>query len=398
MHLVVDLLDRSAPNASRNLLRGTQATRSAGRTPHSTPTGLPGPLDLQIAGAPTYFPPGGIWQDLSDAPTTRLGEQWELLEERQLHSPKIEWTEPDSVNPSSHGHGFVPAPTLDYRFGPVSVDWIDQPAEHPVFGASMAQSTVASPEASTSALQLPVTPSAGSSRTPNPLSRQPSHHGTNPSQPATALYVPDPASPAISRGKRSYQLGTTDLGYGTVHLYRDARDAERDLEAQRWNEVATSSSANGATDTKRPRAGSSASGDGTVAGVLAIPSYMTASDFLAFISPAVEAIESVRILRDAMPNRSLGLIRFRHPADAAAFAKEFDGRPFSHLQDREICHVARIEGVEVKKSLIPPFTFPALLPPEVQSADVHELPTCPVCLERMDSTMCVYRLISLPLR
>ncbi len=40
--------------------------------------------------------------------------------------------------------------------------------------------------------------------------------------------------------------------------------------------------------------------DGTVLAILAIPSWMTVSDFLTFISPASEGVSHLRIVRSVM--------------------------------------------------------------------------------------------------
>jgi BRCA1-associated protein len=72
----------------------------------------------------------------------------------------------------------------------------------------------------------------------------------------------------------------------------------------------------------------------------------------------------------------------------------------------EICHVVQVESIEVRQTTTPPFTFPfpsfgrgnnknsALTSPVSTGASAstsstttmssNELPTCPVCLERMD--------------
>jgi BRCA1-associated protein len=41
--------------------------------------------------------------------------------------------------------------------------------------------------------------------------------------------------------------------------------------------------------------------DGVMLGVLAVPSWMTPSDFLAFVAPAVEGIGHLRIIRYIRP-------------------------------------------------------------------------------------------------
>ncbi|KAG0144504.1 hypothetical protein CROQUDRAFT_47254 [Cronartium quercuum f. sp. fusiforme G11] len=404
-HLQITLLDRSSPNSSRRILRGSSSIRSAGRTPYPSATGLPGKLDFQIASSPTYIPisQAGFWEDFSKVHTTRLGERWDQLPEPKPISPAAFWYEPDSIIPpteQSTPQNFTPAPTLDYRFGPIAVDWIDYPAYHPAFDNTLEHSTGLEAssnnekgigfEMRNSTFDLPTT----SRKVEKSLNRSQINL-------PTGRFVPHDDDQKKRKGK--YQLGSTDFGYGTIHLYRDfddASDTSKSSESQStWLEGDSDpswikkqqrvrshkqqgSSSNQPDDTK-----SEEDTEGTVIGVLAIPSYMTAQDFLAFISPFVESIQSVRMLRDALPNRCMGLIKFRSRSFADRFAHEFNGRPFSHLQDREICHTARIRSIKFKSSLIPPFTFPALLPPDLITTTSHELPTCPVCLERMDPSV-----------
>ena len=76
--------------------------------------------------------------------------------------------------------------------------------------------------------------------------------------------------------------GTTNLPEGTVHVFRDgsSKPSPKELEAK-VSEMSISD-----LDT-----------DGVMLGVLAVPSWMTPSDFLAFVAPAVEGIGHLRIIR-----------------------------------------------------------------------------------------------------
>jgi hypothetical protein len=53
----------------------------------------------------------------------------------------------------------------------------------------------------------------------------------------------------------------------------------------------------------------------------------------------------------------------------------------------EICHVVSISSIKLKTSSTPPFTFPYSPSELTASSDLRlvELPTCPVCLETLDS-------------
>jgi BRCA1-associated protein len=116
------------------------------------------------------------------------------------------------------------------------------------------------------------------------------------------------------------------------------------------------------------------------------------------------------------PNRSIVLLKFRDPLQAADFSVIFTGRAFSTLDARETCHPIRIHHLILHKldqvtstsTSTPTMAIPAF-PPSVYASRVrdlptllkgvpqntqYELPSCPVCLERLDST--VTGLVTLP--
>ncbi|KAI8351270.1 BRCA1-associated protein 2-domain-containing protein [Mortierella sp. GBAus27b] len=149
--------------------------------------------------------------------------------------------------------------------------------------------------------------------------------------------------------------------------------------------------------------------------VLAVPSYMSPGDFLNFVGPVRANVSHFRIIRDSAPNRFMVLMKFRTPEATAEFYKRYNGKAFSSLEP-EICHVVYLKSIEIRAGSMPPYAFPFLnddpflqnnntttstastdtsqISHQFQSAsstDHHptwtELPTCPVCLERMDSTI-----------
>ncbi|KAG8858442.1 hypothetical protein FRB91_009752 [Serendipita sp. 411] len=120
--------------------------------------------------------------------------------------------------------------------------------------------------------------------------------------------------------------------------------------------------------------------NGTVVAILAIPSWMSVSDFLTFISPAIEGIAHLRIVRDAIPTRAVALMKFRSPQSASDFIEEFNGRFFTAMEP-ETCHVVRVSSVKIET----PDLVTGHSPPAPDGS--IELPTCPVCLERMDTAI-----------
>ncbi|CAR22594.1 Etp1p [Lachancea thermotolerans CBS 6340] len=135
-------------------------------------------------------------------------------------------------------------------------------------------------------------------------------------------------------------------------------------------------------------------GDDTMISVLFVPSYLSARDLLhSFLGDAVTSrVSHFRIIRS---NKDAGysfilLMKFRDPESAALFKEQYNGRNFNQM-DPETCHVIRIKEVVFQERLFPkpqsagsqflmndPFTG------HKETGDV-ELPTCPVCLERLDS-------------
>ncbi|KAH7890706.1 hypothetical protein F5I97DRAFT_1974117 [Phlebopus sp. FC_14] len=181
--------------------------------------------------------------------------------------------------------------------------------------------------------------------------------------PVTATFIPHART----------KSGSTNLPEGVVHIYRDCapRPSSEKL-------------ASNAAEPEIPL------DDGVTLGVLAVPAWMTPSDFLAFVAPAAEGMAHLRLIRDSMPNRSIAIIEFRLADQASEFAEAYNGRPFNSM-DPETCHVVRILSVEISAEDSVPSTVARVAP---LSSTMYELPTCPVCLERMDSS--VTGLITVP--
>ncbi|TFK39962.1 BRCA1-associated protein [Crucibulum laeve] len=218
----------------------------------------------------------------------------------------------------------------DYRFGPLQIDWMDFE-------------------------ELNKGPS-------NSNAKEKGNRG-----PAEAIFVPHMRS----------KSGSTNLPEGVVHVFRDSGSklCEEDLHSR------TSAIL---------EAAESDEGEGVMLGVLAVPSWMTPSDFLAFVAPAAEGISHLRIIRDFAPNRSIVVIKFLNPADAAEFIEAYNGKPFSSMEP-EICHVVHVLSVEFEAEDVVSQTIARL---GSSQSSAYELPTCPVCLERMDSA--VTGLITVP--
>ncbi|ODQ66762.1 zf-UBP-domain-containing protein, partial [Nadsonia fulvescens var. elongata DSM 6958] len=181
------------------------------------------------------------------------------------------------------------------------------------------------------------------------------------------------------------------------------------------------------------------SSDGTMLAILAVPSYLTSSDFYGFIGQnARDNVSHFRFLHnyDHSRNRYMALLKFRSSESASEFMAEYNGKQFNSFES-ENCHVLQVSQIyynmmlsevvepgdagnitstnltsdnddEIPYLLDDPFITrprarrvgdknntnntsntnnnphsPRPLPPPTPA--LSELPTCPVCLERMDA-------------
>ncbi|KAK0488929.1 BRCA1-associated protein 2-domain-containing protein [Armillaria novae-zelandiae] len=181
----------------------------------------------------------------------------------------------------------------------------------------------------------------------------------------------EPAVATFKPSNTQLATGSTNLPEGIVHVFRES--------AKQPDEQDTSTFTRTNTDT-----------DGIMLGVLAVPSWMTPSDFLTFVAPAAESISHLRMIRDSAPNRSMVVIKFPKLEDANEFIEAYNGKPFNSMEP-EICHVVHVLSVNIETDDHVSHTISRLTSGPGTS---YELPTCPVCLERMDSA--VTGLITVP--
>ncbi|KNG51523.1 ring and ubp finger domain-containing protein [Stemphylium lycopersici] len=199
----------------------------------------------------------------------------------------------------------------------------------------------------------------------------------------------------------------TEVGWGVVHLYRDGQETPG-----LYDEIDGDTAFN--------------EEDCTTLCILAVPSYMTPSDFLGFMGEQTrEHVSHFRLIRTSRANKYMVLIKFREAKKAREWRKEWDGKAFNSMEP-EYCHVVFVKSINFQTGDAnrDPTSYPDLtndpfapaptkqptapLPPATSvsspvdgpslatslTAKPHapptpalvELPTCPVCLERMDET------------
>ncbi|XP_020589072.1 BRCA1-associated protein isoform X2 [Phalaenopsis equestris] len=116
-------------------------------------------------------------------------------------------------------------------------------------------------------------------------------------------------------------------------------------------------------------------GRGTLLFVLAVPNHLLPEDFIRFCGSYADGSTGFQIVRnDGMEDRYSVLIKLDDQKSADAFYLNLNGWRFSTAEG-EICHILFLGSVEFTESTEIAGT------PLVGST---ELPTCPVCIERLD--------------
>ncbi|KAJ5896521.1 RING finger protein ETP1 [Penicillium subrubescens] len=141
--------------------------------------------------------------------------------------------------------------------------------------------------------------------------------------------------------------------------------------------------------------------------ILAVPSYLSPPDFLGFVGErTMDDVSHFRMIRTPRANRYMVLMKFRNGRKAKVWQKEWNGKVFNSMEP-ETCHVVFVKSVEIQVvEPDPPSTADAVVlspshkhsvpssgqatlstkPLAPPTPALIELPTCPVCLERMDET------------
>ncbi|KAJ3382167.1 hypothetical protein HDU84_004580 [Entophlyctis sp. JEL0112] len=234
-----------------------------------------------------------------------------------------------------------------------------------------------------------------------------------------------------------YRSGSTLLNAGVLRLFRHP-------DTPRPDEVAESSLARNNSSGDDAAADSEDAESGNTLCLLAVPGHWTPQDVLRFIAAYAASISHIRFLRDALLARAMVLVRFRvgpaYHGEPDAFFREFSGKLYDSLDADVRCRVVFVKRVEFRGHSAatalthrppPQFAFPAapddpnsifavgsggaslgsaggganddavVMPsssassPKANSAptdsgtlaDAVELPTCPVCLDRMDASV-----------
>lgn len=164
-----------------------------------------------------------------------------------------------------------------------------------------------------------------------------------------------------------FSAGVVQVTYGKLHLFRDSGNLN--------------------SSSRTPTA--------TVC-ILAVPLRVSLSDLCAFTAPVADRIQRMRVLRQSRPSGVYSvLLTFEDCSAADSFFKEFNGRRFNSF-DHEYARVVYVADVVYESSdghvdvetgePAPAGAAVATESNSGRSAARSELPTCPVCLERLDSS------------
>ncbi|KAI5866222.1 zf-UBP-domain-containing protein [Durotheca rogersii] len=182
---------------------------------------------------------------------------------------------------------------------------------------------------------------------------------------------------------------TTELGWGIVHLYREETESP-----------GLTTPLDHMPDADEVQDGTHV--DCTTICIPAVPSYLSPSDFLGFVGDRWrDQVSHYRMIMTGRMSRYLVLMKFRDSKQARFFGREFDGKVFNDIEP-ETCTVAFIRSVTFESPTSTSGSFPdlsqdpftpspsatsnSLKPFPPPTPNLIELPTCPVCLERMDDT------------
>lgn len=175
--------------------------------------------------------------------------------------------------------------------------------------------------------------------------------------------------------KGTLDCKNTEAGWGIVHLYRETHDPEAG--------TLTSESLNG--------------DDGTILCIPAVPGYLSPVGFLNFVGQKwLGMVSHYRMLMTSTLGTYMVLMKYRDREVAEVWKKEFDGKGFGPMREEAVCHVTFIKSIKIET---PQGSYQAatagsskahhitsLKPFPPPTPDLVELPTCTVCLERMDET------------
>lgn len=226
---------------------------------------------------------------------------------------------------------------IDFRFGKVSVESFDIIPKNQAEGASSASAG----SSMTSQIQPINSPpilttlsfSAAASSTPTNSTTSAPPSNKQPSRNKIGTVTSPPRARFVALNSKF-----TEFGYGVVHLYRDGEQTQKIYPIpEEYPAINGDTKSPSNEETTKPMpSGKCENTDEealkTVA-ILAVPSYMTASDFMGFVGEETrENASHFRMIKTGQANRYMVLIRFRQVDKARDFVRLFNGKVFNSME------------------------------------------------------------------
>ena len=128
-------------------------------------------------------------------------------------------------------------------------------------------------------------------------------------------------------------LDQEELGWGVVRLYRDSEETPG-----LYDEPATAKHSKAGRSLSRKETDEQPTfrdEDCTTLCILAVPSYLTPSDFLGFVGEKTrDVVSHFRMIRTERGNRYMVLMKFRNGKNARQWRREWNGKAFDGM---EVC-------------------------------------------------------------
>jgi len=155
----------------------------------------------------------------------------------------------------------------------------------------------------------------------------------------------DSVGDRISATKARYEpisTKNTDFGYGIVHLYRDkfATPGLYNIEGSSARHVSVVSPSDkkivAELDEVESQETKENADDIMTVAILAVPSYMTPSDFLGFVGEETkDAVSHFRLIKTGESSRRyMALMKFKTAPSAKKFVQEYNGKVFNSMEVR----------------------------------------------------------------
>ncbi|KAF8572418.1 hypothetical protein P879_00385 [Paragonimus westermani] len=108
--------------------------------------------------------------------------------------------------------------------------------------------------------------------------------------------------------------------------------------------------------------------------IFSVPSHITVKDLLSFVTPMRNSIEELKVVKNGGQNHYMVLLKFRSQQETDQFYQTYNNTCYTNLES-EVCQLMYVSHVDKTNPAVG-VAFP--------TKGLLELPSCPVCLERLD--------------